>query len=262
MISMAQTRTALFLAMILCANAFAEDVNTTLLLGPGVVVLSKPYAGVHPEVFPYPVSLFIYDRFYIAIDTAGYRLLANRRGPAQPGETSWYLDAIGKWRSDGYDSDDSDELDGMHNRHKSIDIGGEFGVSGDWGSVTASLVTDMLSQHDGQEFRAVYAKPFKDAFDVNSLSISPSVGLAWQSDNLVGYYYGVRRDEARAGRPAYDPGPAVNWLWGVDANYRLNKDWTLLAGFTYYWLDSEIRHSPIVSRNYAISIIAGVMYKF
>ena len=243
-------------------NASRSDVNATLLLGPGMVVLLKPYTGMHPTVYPYPVSLFIYDRFYISIDTVGYRLLANRGASVKPGRMSWYFDVIGKWRTDGYDSDDSDELEGMHDRNKTFDVGGEFGVSGDWGSVTTYLVTDALGVDDGQEIRVVYAKSFKNPFDVNNLKISPSVGLAWQSNNLVDYYYGVRDDEVRAGRPAYDPGPAVNWLWGVDANYRLNERWTLLAGFTYYWFDSEIRNSPIVSRYYSISIIAGAMYRF
>lgn len=256
--------------LLLCAVAVAEDannapradINATLLLGPGVVVLLKPYAGMHPTVYPYAVSLFIYDRFYISIDTVGYRLLANRGPSAGPGRTNWHFDLIGRWRSDGYDEDDSDELEGMHNRNKTFDVGGEFGVSGDWGSVTAAFLTDVLGVDDGQEIRVVYAKPFKKPFNVNSLKITPSVGLAWQSNNLVDYYYGVRSDEARAGRPAYSPDTAVNWLWGVDANYRLNDKWTLLGGFTYYWLDSEIRNSPIVSRDYSISIIAGAMYKF
>lgn len=238
------------------------DSNATLSIGPGVVVLVKPYEGVHPTVYPYPPTVFIYDRFYFAIDTAGYRLLANQRGTPEPGQTYWYLDAIAKWRSDGYDADDSDELAGMHDRRQTIDVGGEFSVFGEWGALKAGFLTDALGQHDGQEFRVTYAKPFDKAFDVNNLRISPSIGLAWLSSNLADYYYGVRPDEVRAGRPAYDPGAAVNWFVGLDTNYRLNDDWTLLASITYYWLDSDIRHSPIVDDGYAISILAGAMYRF
>jgi MipA family protein len=259
---MTAKRMSLLLTLLFCAGALAEDANTTFLLGPSMVVLVKPYEGKHAEVFPYPLSVFVYDRFYFAVDTVGYRLLASQRGSPEPGQTYWYFDAVGKWRSDGYDSDDSDQLDGMHNRHKTIDVGGEFGVSGDWGAVTTYLVSDMLGVDNGQELRVVYSKPFRNAFDVNNLKITPSVGISWQSDNLVDYYYGVRNDEARAGRPAYDPGSAVNWLWGFDANYKLNDSWTLMTGFTYYWLGSDIRHSPIVGRDYAISIIAGAMYRF
>jgi outer membrane protein len=260
---MTDRKSAMLLILLFCAGAFAEDANTTLLLGPSIVVLEKPYAGKDAEVFPYPAAVFVYDRFYFAIDTAGYRLLANQRtATPAPGTTLLYLDAIARWRSDGYDSDDSDELDGMHNRHKTVDVGGEFGVAGDWGSVTTSLVTDALGQHNGHEFRAIYGKRFENAFDIKDLRITPSAGIAWQSHNLVNYYYGVRDDEARDDRPAFKPGEAVNWLTGLDSTYQLNDKWTLLAGITIYWLDDEIRESPIVNKDYAISLIAGVMYKF
>jgi outer membrane protein len=268
---MTDKKFVMFLTLLMCAKVMAGDTNSvpkadanmTLLVGPSIVILDKPYAGKHAEVFPYPAAVIVYDRFYWVIDTAGYRLLANQRtATPAPGTTLLYLDAVAKWRSDGYDSSDSDELEGMHDRRRSVDVGGEFGVSGDWGSVATSLVTDALGRHNGQEVRSVYTRPFKNAFDVNNLNISPSAGLAWQNNELVDYYYGVRRDEARPGRPEYHPGQAVNWLWGIDTNYRLNESWTLFGGFTYYYLDSDIRHSPIVDRNYAISIIAGAMYKF
>jgi outer membrane protein len=261
----------LLLTLLFCAGVYAgeagtasqSDVNATLLLGPSVVVLDKPYKGKDAEVFPYPAAIFIYDRFYFAIDTAGYRLLANQRtATPAPGTTLLYLDAIARWRSDGYDSSDSDQLSGMHNRDESVDAGGEFGVVGDWGSVTTSLVTDAFDQHNGQELRVIYGKRCENAFDVEGLRITPSVGLAWQSHNLVNYYYGVRPDEVRPGRPAYRPGEAVNWLTGIDGTYQLNDRWTLLAGITIYWLDDEIRNSPIVNKDYAISFIGGVMYKF
>ncbi|MGA2093841.1 MAG: MipA/OmpV family protein [Sedimentisphaerales bacterium] len=268
---MANKKLVLLSALLFCTIASAEDANTsstadgnmTLLLGPSVVVLDKPYKGKDAEVFPYPAAIFIYDRFYFAIDTAGYRLLANQRTAAPaPGTTLLYLDAIAKWRSDGYDSSDSDALRGMHDRHGTVDAGGEFGVAGDWGSVTTSLVTDALDQHDGQEVRITYGKRFSDAFNVKDLKLTPSVGLAWQSNNLVNYYYGVRPGEARPGRPAYRPGEAVNWLAGLDGTYQLNDKWALFAGITIFWLDDEIRNSPIVSRDYAVSFIGGAMYKF
>ncbi|MGD0077945.1 MAG: hypothetical protein ABSB91_04870, partial [Sedimentisphaerales bacterium] len=84
---MTDKKLAAFLIFLFCANALADDtstasqseVNATFLLGPSVVVLDKPYKGKDAEVFPYPAAIFVYDRFYFAIDTAGYRLLANQR---------------------------------------------------------------------------------------------------------------------------------------------------------------------------------------
>jgi len=213
------------------------------------LVTVKPYEGMDSTVYPIPVITAVSAPFYFWIDTAGCRLFS---------DSNMTFDVIGKWRLDGYDSDNSDELDGMHNRHMTVDIGGEFAVSGDWGKLYARILTDALGQHDGQEFRVTYAKPLK----FEELKIAPSVGFALLSDNLANYYYGVRRDEARPGRPAYNPGASVNWFVGLDANYRLNDDWTLLTSITYYWLDSDIRNSPIVSKDYAISILAGAMYRF
>jgi len=200
-------------------------------------------------VYPIPVITFVSGQFYIWIDTAGFRLLA---------EDNMTFDIIGKWRLDGYDADDSDEFEGMHDRHMTIDLGGEFSFFGDWGKLSTRILNDALGQHDGREFRVTYAK----AFDMEKLKVTPSVGFALLSSNLADYYYGVRDDEARPGRPAYKVGNAVNWFTGLNVNYNLDDSWTLLASITYYWLDSDIRNSPIVDDSYAISILAGVMFRF
>jgi outer membrane protein len=250
---MASKKLAMFLMPLLCATGIAQsaepNANPSLSIGPGVVITGKPYAGMNTTVYPVPLMTFTSGRFYISGATAGYQLLDDQ---------GWTFDAIGKWRFDGYDADDSDELAGMHNRHMTIDVGGELTAFGDWGVLKAGLVTDALSQHDGQEMRITYAKPF----DIEKLNISPSVGFSWLSSNLADYYYGVRVDEALAGRPAYNPGDAVNWFAGLGANYHLDDNWTLLADITCYWLDSKIHDSPIVSDSYMISITAGVMYRF
>jgi outer membrane protein len=244
------------LMLVFCVTGIAQsaespesDSNLTFLLGPGVVVTDKPYKGVDTSVYPIPLVKFISGRFYISGATAGYRLLA---------DANWTLDAIGKWRFDGYDADDSERFEGMHNRNMTIDAGGEFTLSGDWGEGWVSAVTDALGQHDGQEIKLGYTKPF--TFD--RVTLSPSGGLIWQSNNLANYYYGVQTDEARAGRPAYQVGDSTNWFVGLRVEYQHSESWTLMAGATYQFLDSKIRKSPIVDDSYVISILVGAMYKF
>ena len=238
--------------ILICSTAFAQtgqDVNSTFVLGPGVVISDKPYKGIDSSIYPIPLVKYVSGRFYISGAAAGYRLLADE---------SWTFDVIGKWRSDGYDADDSSRLEGMHNRNMTIDAGGEFTLTGDWGRAWISIVTDTLSQHDGQEIKLGYAKPF--IFD--KLTISPSGGLIWQSNNLADYYYGVRADEAAAGRPAYQVGDSTNWFIGLSARYQPDERWTLMAGATYQFLDRKIRRSPIVDDSFIVSFLAGAMYKF
>jgi MipA family protein len=245
------------LTLLICSAAIAEegknisqaDSNSMFLLGPGVLVTVKPYKGMDSTIYPIPVVTAVSAPFYFFIDTAGCRLFS---------DSNMTFDLIGKLRLDGYNADRSDDFDGMHDRNMTVDVGGEFGISGDWGNLYTRILTDALGRHDGQEFRVTYAKPFK----FEKSKISPSVGFALLSSNLADYYYGVRDNEARPGRPAYNPGASVNWFVGLDANYQLNDDWTLLTSITYYWLDSNIRNSPIVDKDYMISIIAGAMYRF
>ena len=245
------------LTLLICSATLAEggkqnsqtDPNSMLLLGPGAWITIEPYKGMHTTVYPIPAVAAVSSPFYFYIDTAGCRVFQ---------DSNMTFDFIGKIRTDGYDADRSDDFDGMHDRHMSFDVGGEFGISGDWGDLHTRLITDALSQHDGQEFRVTYGKPLK----FEQSKIRPFFGFALLSSNLADYYYGVRDNEAREGRPAYNPGASVNWFVGLDANYQLNDNWTLFTSITYYWLDDNIRNSPIVNRDYTMSIIAGAMYRF
>ena len=220
-----------------------------LLLGPGVLITVKPYKGMDSTIYPIPVVTAVSAPFYFFIDTAGCRLFS---------DSNMTFDVIGKWRLDGYDADRSDDFDGMHDRNMTIDVGGEFSITEDWGNLYARILTDALGQHDGQEFRVTYAKPFK----IEKSKISPSVGFALAKQQSGRLLLWRPRGRGASRQACIQPGASVNWFVGLDANYQLNDDWTLLTSITYYWLDSDIRNSPIVNKDYTISILAGAMYRF
>jgi outer membrane protein len=88
------------------------------------------------------------------------------------------------------------------------------------------------------------------------------VGFSWLSNDLADYYYGVRSDETKVGRPAYSAGSGVNWFAGLGTDYKLDEKWSLFAQFSYEWLNNEITDSPIVDDDYKITILAGAMYKY
>ncbi len=218
-------------------------------IGPAVVVTGKPYKGMDATVYPIPFIMYRNGRFFVSGATAGYRMLAGE---------GWALDGIGKWRFDGYDPDDSDDLKGMDERRMTADLGGTFSAFGDWGTFKVTALKDALSEYDGEEISVSYSRTLQE----DKLGITPFVGLAWLSSNLTDYYYGVRSGEVRAGRPAYNAGADLNWFAGLSASYKLDEKWSLFAGFTYELLGDEITDSPIVDDDYKISILAGAMYKF
>ncbi len=58
-------------------------------------------------------------------------------------------------------------------------------------------------------------------FNRGQCGILPSVGVVWQSSNMVDYYVGVTPEEARPGRPVFIGHSAVNFR-------------TSLFGFFYF----------------------------
>jgi outer membrane protein len=121
---------------------------------------------------------------------------------------------------------------------------------------------DVLNEHKGHEFRLSYDYDFRGAFNVSALSVTPGVGVTYRSRQLNDYYYGVRSDEVIPGRPQYEVGDSTGLLASVRANYRLYERWSVMAMTSVEWLGSEITDSPIVEKDYEISMLVGVMYRF
>jgi MipA family protein len=122
----------------------------------------------------------------------------------------------------------------------------------------ARVVTDAASRHDGQEAELSVSKKFRSKY----FRLTPSVGARFQSSRLVDYYYGVRASEVRAGRPEYEPGQAVNYFGEVLFSFGISQNWIVVTKAGVEFLDSEIRKSPIVDKDYLLTGIVGLTRRF
>jgi outer membrane protein len=168
------------------------------------------------------------------------------------------LAALGRIRFQGYDPEDSPELEGMDERDPTFDAGLRLAYGGRWGNVSLSAVTDVTDNHNGQEVTATYGISFQNG----RWTIEPSVGLSWQSENLVDYYYGVRSSEARSGRPAYTGHSATNVLAGLNASFKITRHFFTFAGTEYRYLGNSIRTSPVIKKEYEAGGYVGFLYRF
>ena len=244
----------LLLALILSGNILAQENlqkarKNQFALGFGGLIQRKPYKGYDTKGYPLPYIYYESDSFFFRQLTAGYHIYSKR---------NISLDFILKGRLDGYDDDDSHIFEGMDDRDHTIDAGIKLSVYDGWGMATLYVVGDTLSKHEGYEAELTYAKRFTDG----KLTLIPSLGLAYESQNLVDYYYGVRDDEIRAGRPAYEAGNEVSFLASLGLRYQLDEKWDIYSFTSYRWLGSEITKSPLVGRDYEISVGAGLAYEF
>lgn len=219
-------------------------------LGVGVIASPEPYRGidgVDEQVIP--VVTLRWGRFSFEGVQARYRLF--ERGP-------WEGEAVAQVRFLGYEAEDSPFLEGMEDRDPSLD--GGFRVTFQPGPVGArlALLHDLLDESGGAEARLTL---FRD-FQVRRWRLTPQVEAAWQSDELVDHYYGVRPQEARPGRPAFAPGAAPVFGAGVQAFWFGPGRWAVFAFVQQEWLGGDVGDSPIVASDDQLSGLVAVTYRF
>ncbi len=227
-------------------SALIEEV-TTLHVGGGAFVQTSPYVGVDARVYPAPVVAYEGKRLYVRSAIVGYRLIS---------ENGLMIGPLVQPRVEGFSEDDSPFLHGMRDRNWSVDGGVNVEAVTPVGLLGLSVVSDLLGRNRGQEveFRYLIMLP------VLGFHLIPSGGVRWKSDNLVDYYYGVKPNEARPDRPAYEGEPAFDPFLRLVIRRKLTKHWSVFSDTHYEWLASAITNSPIVSKDHQFSITAGVLY--
>ncbi len=83
-----------------------------------------------------------------------------------------------------------------------------------------------------------------------TLTLTPGIGVEWNSDNQNEYYYGVSKHESnRSGMRSYDPDSSWNPYLELAANYRFLGDWSVYGIARYTRLSDEITDSPMVDKS-------------
>lgn len=204
-------------------------------IGAGVISAPRPYVGADAEVIPVPLVQYEGPRFFVRGLIVGYKLLASE---------DLAFDVHLMPRFDGFENDDSPFLAGMDEPDPTIDLG--LGMEASVGALDLGLAleADVLGRSEGLTARASLSRTY--VWRRGTVVFRPEVGAAWQSEDLVDYYYGVDPDEALPLRPAYD-GPSGT-LVNVDvfASVRVSERWRLIGLASWSQLPDAITDSPIV----------------
>lgn len=243
---------ALALALV-AAPAFAQDApepQPRWTLGLLAIERDAPYRQLDEDLLVVPLVRFEGERFY---------LRGLRGGVVLARDGGFEFGAFVQGRGDGYEAADSPYLAGMDDRDFSLDIG----LAASWrvkgvGQFEASLATDMLDRSGGQEA----AVSWTGLVRAGGWRLLPGVSVAWQSQDMVDYYYGVRPGEALVGRPAYAPGSAIVPELSLLATHPVGESWEFFARAGHAWLPSEITNSPLVDQDGRLSVIVGLGYTF
>lgn len=226
----------------------SELIDPGSYMGAGAMIIESPYKGVDNDVYPVPVLIFESKRFFVDKTVAGYYF--NDKADA----VRWAV--IGSLRSQGYGADDSSDLNGMQDRDWALDAGVMLCWNNPIVNMSIDAVTDVSGTHEGRELCLSAYKTLFEGF------LTPKASIKWQSSDLVDYYYGVRPNEARAGRPEYTAGSGLEYMAGVTIGLPLGDKWALFGDTQCTFLGDEAGDSPIVGDDTIMRYVAGVVYRF
>ena len=235
-------------------NAAADDASQ-FGLGVGVVSTQKPYTGIDREYTPLPVLHYENDHFRFAGLSAELKL------PALPFSETQRLTTglIVRYDGAGYAADDAAILHGMAKRK-----GGFWGGAGvEWQNplvnVFADWTHDLSGNSKGQRLRlgAERGWQFGEGF-----TLTPRIVANRYDSHYVDYYYGVRDDEARAWRPAWQGRAALNTEIGLNGRWQFHEHHIFMVDVQATLLASDIKDSPLVDRTNENRLFMSYMYAF
>lgn len=248
-------------SLLLALPALAQDgagPPSGWALGVGAISMQKAYAGIDRENMALP---FIqYENRWVSIigPQVGFKLLSLDLAPAQ----NLNLDLVARYDGSGYDDDDIEDtpiLAGMRERKSGFWAGARIEFKSDWADLSAEALADASGNSKGQRFNLGVEKTWHIG---QRMMITPRVAASWQDKKYVDYYYGVRADEARAGRPAYLGRSGVNAELGVRGIYLFDRRHSLLVDLQVSRLAKEIKDSPLVDRSTENRVLVGYLYRF
>lgn len=220
-------------------------------VGAGVITQSSPYRESDAiKVMALPTITYIGERVQIL-------------GPVgQVGLTSWRrtrLAATARYRMGAYDEEDSDFLEGMGDRKGSVFAG--LALQAPLGAgvrASAGYEHDVLDRVGGGSGRLALRR----GWQIGKCSVAPSVGLNWLTTELAGHEFGVTAEEARADRPEYRPGDAINFETGLGLSAEWAGTWRVIVSGSVEFLAKELRDSPLVDGAVVVRGFAAVNYTF
>ena len=219
-------------------------------LGALTRIYPSPYQDAGPQVDLLPLYLYEGERLFLHSSRAGIKLLDRPENR---------LDLILDYRFEGFPADDVPEsLAGMETRVGSADIGLAYRRQTPLGQLRLELVHDAFNINQGSELRLGYSTDWTRG----RLRLRPAATLFLRSAELNDYYYGVRPEEARPDRPAYQADAGLQGWLGLYAYYRLTHGWRLLGGAGLRFLGEDAGDSPIIDRSVQPTAYLGAAYDF
>jgi outer membrane protein len=169
---------------------------------------------------------------------------------------------VGKYDFSGYDDDDIKDtpiLNGMHERKGGIWAGAKVEWHSEIVDVSAEWLTDLSGHSKGTRLSLGLERTWMFG---EHMMLTPRVTAIWQDKKTIDYYYGVRDDEVRTGRTAYNGNSGTNVEFGTRGTYMFNQHNSIFLDVKVTSLANEIKDSPLIDSSTENSVLFGYLYRF
>lgn len=257
------TRLSAVAAMLACAApAFAqkppgkgEPEDSSWGLGLAGISVQKAYKGIDRQTRVLP--MISYESRYVKL--GGPNLELKLPGVELSESQRLNFGIVTKlFDGAGYEASDSPALAGMAERKSSI----WFGAKMEWESDLADVKLEWLGAAGNSKGQRLGLGLERKIMLSPSLMLIPQVGVEWVDKKYVDYYYGVRANEATAGRAAYTGKATVNPEISLTGIYRFDGHHSMMLNVGVKSLGKEIEDSPIVGRSTENRVMLGYKYSF
>lgn len=235
--------------------AHAQDVEATKAdnsrwgIGLGAAVIERPYRDYDDETKAIPIVYF--ENRWLDINGGRIDFKINE---------SEVLDfrVRARYALDGYETDESDYLQGMQERDDSAWVGAAVIWKNPIAEVSAEYLIDAMDNSEGSRGRIQVER----RFGMGRFGLTPRVAAEWVDQKYVAYYYGVLPGEATEDRPFYEGDATVNVEAGLRLDYSPAQRHTFFLDVGTVSLGDEIKQSPLVERSAQTRISAGYLFHF
>lgn len=220
--------------------------------GAGVGVVENAYKQYDNDVYPVPVVTYDSENFWFRGLGGGYYLWNDNTDK---------LSVMAYWSPMYFKPGDSDnsQLRRLDKRKSTMMAGLSYVHNTQYGFLRTSLAGDALDNSNG----IVWDLAWLYRYTNGGLTLTPGIGVEWNSENQNEYYYGVSHHESsRSGLRSYDPNSSWSPYLELSANYNFIGNWSAYATARYTHLSDEVTDSPMVDKSWTGLISTGITYKF
>lgn len=230
-------------------EALAES---NLTLGAGVGVVEHPYKNYDAQAYLFPAVSYDGDHFWFRGLGGGYYLW---------NDAADTLSVTAYWQPLYFKPGDSDDrqLLLLDKRKSTMMAGISWSHHTQYGFLRTTLAGDVLDNSNGIVWDAAWLYRYVNG----GFTVTPGVGIEWNSQDQNEYYYGVsRKESARSGLRRYKPDDGWAPYLEISANYRFAGDWSIYGTARYTRLSDEITDSPMVDKSWNGLFSTGLSYRF